>query len=154
MPIVVQNLLSNRDSNHILRYRLNMIDDNENALEKKAGLPENEQDDTTVNKLQLFTYIGIVLVPFGFLFSMVLSSFLEYSRWPIYTETNITPQNEANFPAMTFCPAHDGYKEDVLRVRNIASIINHTMYKLCCNQYCNMQFLRNRSVLGEWNRHR
>ena len=47
-----------------------MIDDNENALEKKSGLPENEQDYTTVNKLQLFTYIGIVSVPFGFLFSM------------------------------------------------------------------------------------
>ena len=38
MPIVVQNLLSNRDSNQILRYRLNMIDDNENALEKMGEL--------------------------------------------------------------------------------------------------------------------
>ena len=98
-----------------------MIDDNENALKEKPGLQDYEPDDTTVNKLQLFTYIVIVLVPFGFLFFMVLSSFLEYSRWPIYTETNITPQNEANFPAITFCPANDGYKEDVLRVRNMAS---------------------------------
>ena len=112
-----------------------MIDGNKNALEKKPGLQENEPDDTTVNKLQLFTYIGIVLVPFGFLFSMVLSSFLEYSRWPIYTETNITPQNEANFPAMTFCPAHDGYKEDVLRVRNIASAAGPYNYNIVMRNF-------------------
>ena len=119
-----------------------MTDDNENALKKKPGLQENEPDDTTVNKLQLFTYMSIVLVPFGFLFFMVLSSFLEYSRWPIYTETNITPQNEANFPAMTFCPAPDGYKENVLRVRNIASTAEPYSI-LLINQYCNTKFLRN-----------
>ena len=39
-----------------------------------------------------------------------------YSKWPIYTETNIVQQNDARFPALTICPIGFGYKEDVLKV--------------------------------------
>ena len=70
-----------------------------------------------INKLKLAIYIGLVLVPMVTLITMICSSIIDYSRWPIYTETNIRKQNEANFPALTFCPAHVGYKADVLKVK-------------------------------------
>ena len=39
-----------------------------------------------------------------------------YSSWPIYTATSVIAQNEAQFPAVTFCGLLGGYKENVLRV--------------------------------------
>ena len=100
------------------------MDNNENKLKKKLDSPIKKKLDSVkektgednVNKDELSFYICLVLLPFSLLVVMVVSSILEYSRWPIYTETNITPQNEANLPAMTFCPAHSGYKENVLMV--------------------------------------
>ena len=91
------------------------MDDNENTVGKTKHHKENKTKDAKLNKVKLFIYIGLVLVPFGLLASMVLSSMLDYSTWPILTETNIIPQNEANFPAMTFCPS-PGFKENILKV--------------------------------------
>ena len=100
------------------------MDNNENKLKKKLDSPiktkldsvKEKTEEDKVNRVELSFYICLVLLPFTLLVIMVISSILEYSRWPIYTETNITPQNEANLPAMTFCPAHSGYKENVLVV--------------------------------------
>ena len=107
------------------------MDTNENKFkseleqsEKKLMYPVKEKSNASkekiyeekINKIEFSFYTSLVLMPFILLMIMVISSLLEYSRWPIYTETNITPQNEANFPAMTFCPAHSGYKEHILMV--------------------------------------
>ena len=65
---------------------------------------------------RLGVYISVMLVLGGILFWLCLESILAYSKWPIYTETDIVPQNEAMFPSMTFCALLSGYKEDVLKV--------------------------------------
>ena len=115
------------------------MDDNKNKLENKLDSPVKEKCDTPIkqkldypevkineekiNKVELWFYISLVFVPFILVCVLIISCLLEYSRWPIYTETNITPQNEANFPAMTFCPAHSGYKEHILKVSFIFPFI-------------------------------
>ena len=99
------------------------MDNNENNVEKETveNIVEKATEDKAkvnpINKLKLAIYIGLVLVPMVTLITMICSSIIDYSRWPIYTETNIRKQNEANFPAITFCPAHVGYKADVLKVK-------------------------------------
>ena len=92
------------------------MDNNENSVKKGGSLQENKVKETKIDKGQFLVYLGLVSVPFGILVSLVFCSILEYSRWPIYTETNVTPQSESNFPAITFCPAHSGYKENILMV--------------------------------------
>ena len=108
------------------------MDDNKNKLENKLDSPVKEKFDNPlteklnypvkkineerINKVELLFYMSLVLIPFILVCVLIISCLLEYSRWPIYTETNITPQSEANFPAMTFCPAHSGYKEHILKV--------------------------------------
>ena len=65
---------------------------------------------------KLFIYVIIVLLLGSILFWLCLRSVLDYSKWPIYTETNIVSQNKAKFPSITFCALTNGYKEDVLKV--------------------------------------
>ena len=50
---------------------------------------------------------------------LIISSIFYYNTWPIYTSTNVIPQEEGQFPAVTFCDQTTGYKEDILRVNNI-----------------------------------
>ncbi len=40
-----------------------------------------------------------------------------YIAAPTYVETEIVPQSEAIFPAMTVCPERQSFKADVLKVR-------------------------------------
>ena len=109
------------------------MDDNDNNVEK---LEEETQEDNggnvvkweeetqdeeaqktkSINKVKLAIYTGLVLVPMVTLITMICSSVIDYSRWPIFTETNIRKQNEANFPSLTFCPTPNGYKSDILKV--------------------------------------
>ena len=78
---------------------------------------ENENDAITVTKLiKLIVYVFVMFILAIILFTLCLKSILKYNEWPIYTETNIVGQNEARFPAMTFCALPNGYKEDVLKV--------------------------------------
>ena len=88
----------------------------DHPVKKKLNYPEKKIYEEKINKIELLFYISLVLIPFILVCVLIISCLLEYSRWPIYTETNITPQNEANFPAITFCPAHSGYKEHILKV--------------------------------------
>ena len=97
------------------------MDNNDNNHKTMDEQQSKKVDGETVNKRHLCIYFVVLLIPFVTLLTLVLTSILNYSRWPIYTETNIVPQNEANFPAITFCSSHDGYKENVLRV----SIVFH-----------------------------
>ena len=71
------------------------MDDNENNVEKETmeTIVEETTDDklkvNPINKLKLAIYIVLVLVPMVTLITMICSSIIDYSRWPIYTETNI-----------------------------------------------------------------
>ena len=71
---------------------------------------------TTKAICKLCLYILVILLLGMILMWLCLESILTYNKWPIYTETNIVPQNEARFPSMTFCALSSGYKEDVLKV--------------------------------------
>ena len=80
---------------------------------------EEEKRCETITRtkiLKLSVYVLVMLFLRVILFILCLKSVLKYNEWPIYTETNIVNQNEARFPAMTFCPLTNGYKQDVLKV--------------------------------------
>ena len=71
---------------------------------------------TRTKIVKISVYVLVMLILGIMLFVLCLKSILKYNEWPIYTETNIVNQNEARFPAMTFCPLSAGYKQDVLKV--------------------------------------
>ena len=48
---------------------------------------------------------------------LIIRSVIYYNTWPIYTSTEVMPQEEAQFPAVTFCNQASGYKENILKVR-------------------------------------
>ena len=74
----------------------------------------------------------LVVVLLGIMLAVLcIKATLQYNEWPIYTETNIVQQNEARFPAMTFCPLSSGYKEDVLQVNS--GLINYVILKKLFN---------------------
>ena len=80
---------------------------------------KSKQKWTFVLITKLLLYVLVMLFLGSILFWLCLESVLKYSKWPIYTETNIVSQNKAKFPSMTFCALTNGYKEDVLKVNNI-----------------------------------
>ncbi len=41
---------------------------------------------------------------------------------PTYMSSEILPQNQAEFPAMTVCPETKGYKEEVLQENGIPKV--------------------------------
>ena len=78
---------------------------------------KNEENESAFVKIsKIILYILVIFMLGMVLFLLSLKSVLRYNEWPIYTETNIVNQNEARFPAMTFCPLYHGYKKDVLKV--------------------------------------
>ena len=62
-----------------------------------------------IHKLVNFALIGAAL-------GLIISSIIVYNTWPIYTATNIIPQEKAQFPDLTFCSLSGGYKQHVLQV--------------------------------------
>ena len=65
-------------------------------------------------KIIVHKFVNFVLICVALY--LIISSILYYSSWPIYTATSVIAQNEAQFPAVTFCGLWGGYKENVLRV--------------------------------------
>ena len=59
---------------------------------------------------------------------LIISSIHYYNTWPIYTVTNIIPQNQAQFPAVTLCQQYIGYKKNILQVKQDFLVI---IYMLC-----------------------
>ena len=66
-------------------------------------------------KIGVHKFVNLALI--GAALALIVSSIIVYNTWPIYTATNIIPQDQAQFPAVTFCGLSEGYKEDVLQVR-------------------------------------
>ena len=64
-----------------------------------------------IHKLVNFALIGAAL-------GLIVSSIIVYNTWPIYTATNIIPQEKAQFPDLTFCSLSGGYKQHVLQVKH------------------------------------
>ena len=72
-------------------------------------------------KIGLHKIINIVLL-FAALY-LIISSIIYYNKWPIYISTEVIPQQEAQFPAVTFCNHANGYKENILTVSIKISIV-------------------------------
>ena len=66
--------------------------------------------------LKICTYCLVILILASGLFWLCLASILKFNEWPIYTETNIVPQQDVPFPSMTFCALSESYKKDILKV--------------------------------------
>ena len=75
-----------------------------------------------LKKVIIYSLLGITY------FVLSLKSILKFNEWSVYTETNVVPQNEVRFPAMTFCPLPNGYKQDVLKV--IIRCKNYAFFQL------------------------
>ena len=99
-------------------------------------------------KIGLHKLINIVLICAALY--LIISSIVYYNTWPIYTSTEVIPQQEAQFPAVTFCNQANGYKENVLKVSIKVSVL------LPLNYYMNDTHLLKISIfvtfnLEKWN---
>ena len=65
-------------------------------------------------KIGIHKLVNLALI--GAALGLIVTSIIVYNTWPIYTATNIIPQEEAKFPDLTFCSLSNGYKEQVLKV--------------------------------------
>ena len=72
-------------------------------------------------KIGLHKFINITLICAALY--LIISSIIYYNNWPIYTSTEVIPQQEAQFPAVTFCNQANGYKENVLKVSKKIAIL-------------------------------
>ena len=63
-------------------------------------------------KIGIHKLVNLALI--GAALGLIVTSIIVYNTWPIYTATNIIPQEEAKFPDLTFCSLSNGYKEQVL----------------------------------------
>ena len=61
-------------------------------------------------------YISVHIILMITVLALIIQCLVVFSKWPTYTKIKVVPQNMAEFPAMTICPALLGYKEDVLQV--------------------------------------
>ena len=86
------------------------------SVDKIVEKVKSKEKCTLLVISKLILYILVMLLLGGILFWLCLESVLNYSKWPIYTETNIVSQSQAKFPSMTFCALSNGYKEDILKV--------------------------------------
>ena len=78
-------------------------------------------------KIIVHKFVNVVLICVALY--LIISSIIYYSSWPIYTATSVIAQNEAQFPAVTFCGLWGGYKETALRVITNSAALYQS--KLC-----------------------
>ena len=72
-------------------------------------------------KIGIHKFVNLALI--GAALALIASSIIEYNTWPIYTATNIIPQQQAQFPSVTFCGLSGGYNEQILKVSKIKNQI-------------------------------
>ena len=72
--------------------------------------------------LQKFLYFLVVLVLVVGVIVQTAQCLYKYSETPTYTETKVVKQQEAEFPAFTFCREGSSYKTDILEVYKNANI--------------------------------
>ena len=64
-------------------------------------------------------YLASLLFVFAALFAAIFQGVKRFLEYPTYTETTIVSQQNASFPAISFCATPNDYKEDVLKVNDI-----------------------------------
>ena len=82
-----------------------------------AGHDENKRTMIYCLKLcQKCLYLASLLFVFAALFAAIYQGVKRFLEYPTYTETTIVSQQNASFPAISFCATPNDYKEDVLKV--------------------------------------
>ena len=82
----------------------------------------NESEKTMIYCLKLCQkclYLASLLFVFAALFAAIYQGVKRFLEYPTYTETTIVSQQNASFPAISFCATPNDYKEDVLKVNHI-----------------------------------
>ena len=76
--------------------------------------PETTKRIRRLKFAQKILYFLVVLVLVVGLIAQTAQCLHKYSQKPTYTETQVVKQQEAQFPAFTFCRDGGSYKADVL----------------------------------------
>ena len=85
-----------------------------------AGHNGNEKTMIYCLKLcQKCLYLASLLFVFVALFAAIYQGVKRFLEYPTYTETTVVSQQNASFPAISFCATPNDYKEDVLKVNYI-----------------------------------
>lgn len=71
--------------------------------------------------LQKGIYVVALFVLILLLFLQTIQCFVKFARGPTYISSEIVPQNEAGFPAMTICPESSPYNETLLQQHGLAN---------------------------------
>jgi hypothetical protein len=59
--------------------------------------------------IAFFVFLGLLIYE-------AVEGFTHFLDFPTYTSTQIVPQRNAEFPALSICPMTNGYKDEVLKV--------------------------------------
>ena len=71
--------------------------------------------------LQKGIYVMALFILILLLLVQTIQCFVKFARGPTYISSEIVPQNEAGFPAMTICPETNKYNKTLLEQHGIAS---------------------------------
>ena len=82
---------------------------------------ENERKITKLKFLQKGIYVVALFILILLLLVQTIQCVVKFARGPTYISSEIVPQKEAGFPALTICPESNKYKEDVLLAHGISS---------------------------------
>ena len=88
---------------------------------KMTSEKENERKIRKLKFLQKGIYVVALFVLILLLLVQTIQCVVKFARGPTYISSEIVPQKEAGFPALTICPESNKYKEDVLLDHGIAS---------------------------------
>ena len=82
---------------------------------------DDDKKSSNRNCMKIFQkclYFSILIFLLFILAIQISDCIKTYINFPTYVETKIVTQPKAIFPAMTICPVKDGYKKEVLLVRD------------------------------------
>ena len=83
---------------------------------KQGRYKERSYSNEFIHRLLYFVSFTILFV---ILINEAYKCFKVYQEKPTYTETRIVQQHHAAFPALSICPMPNGYKEDIVKVKDL-----------------------------------
>ena len=78
--------------------------------------PDKKRSIKRLKMFQNLLYIMVVVILVVGLIAQIIQCLGKYFEKPTYTETQVVKQQEAEFPAFTFCGEGRSYKDEVLQV--------------------------------------
>ena len=102
-------------------YTLPRTDSKIQNFFKMTSEKENERKVSKLKFLQKGIYVVALFILILLLLVQTIQCVVKFAKGPTYISSEIVPQKEAGFPALTICPESNKYKEDVLLAHGIAS---------------------------------